>query len=124
MRIELVELCEVSVIKGTWQIVQWCPDLVTREWLNIGVGFKSGDFQWFKYLDNFKKIEDIYNKDIADHANEVIKLTTQFFSKKFYEFSPQIKLLEIGFSQGVSAQENLIRSYERVVTLRGNNANS
>lgn len=107
------------MIKGTWQIVQWCPDLVTREWLNIGVGFKSGDFQWFKYLDSFKKIETVYGRDIANHANAVIELTAQFFSNKFYVFSPQIKILEIGFSRGSSVEENLNRSYERVVTLRG-----
>lgn len=107
------------MIKGTWQIVQWCPDLVTREWLNIGVGFKSGDFQWFKYLDSFEKIENVYGGDLAVHADAVIKLTAQFFSKQFYNFSPQIKLLEIGFSQGKSAQENLNQSYDRVVTLRG-----
>lgn len=107
------------MIKGTWQIVQWCPDLVAREWLNIGVGFKSGDFQWFKYLDSFEKIENVYDKDMAQHAHAVVDLTAQFFSKQLYDFSPQIKNLEIGFSQGKSAQENLNRSYDRVVTLRG-----
>ena len=34
------------MIKGTWQILQWCPDLVTREWLNIGVGFKNQDGEY------------------------------------------------------------------------------
>lgn len=46
------------MIKGTWQIVQWCPDLVTREWLNIGVGFREASNQYFKFLNDFKKVEE------------------------------------------------------------------
>ncbi|AWL27125.1 hypothetical protein DJ533_00120 (plasmid) [Acinetobacter defluvii] len=65
------------------------------------------------------KIQNVYGGDVASHASAVVKLTAQFFDKKFYEFSPQIKILEIGFSKGISVQENLNRSYERVVTFRG-----
>jgi hypothetical protein len=108
-----------AVIKGTWQIIQWCPDLVAREWLNIGVGFKSGDFQWFKYLDYFEKIESVYDEDTKIHFIAVLKLVQGFFNERLYEFSPQIKLLEIGFQQGESVEVNLNKSYETVVTLRG-----
>ena len=107
------------MIKGTWQILQWCPDLVTREWLNIGVGFKNQDGWHFRYLDHFEKIEQLYDVDTKTHLIAVLKLVKRFFNEDHYNFSPQIKILEIGFSQGVSVQENLNRAYERVVTLRG-----
>ena len=107
---------EVAMVRGTWQIIQWCPDLVTQEWLNIGVGFRSNDCQHFQYLDHLSKIECVYGKEVADHADAVIKLTKQFFEKKFYTFSPQIKLVEIGVQKGESVQDNLKRSYKRVVT--------
>lgn len=105
--------------KGTWQIIQWCPDLVTREWLNIGVGFKSEGVQHFKFLDDFKKVEGLYNAETKVHLIAVLELINGFFSKGFYNFSPQIQLLDIGFSRGDSVEENLNRSYETVVTLRG-----
>ncbi|MFU8927537.1 hypothetical protein [Acinetobacter puyangensis] len=107
------------MIKGTWQIVQWCPDLVTREWVNIGIGFKSGDFQWFKYLDDFRKVKTIYGGDTDEHLKGVLEIVSDLFAKRVYGFSPQIKLIEIGFSQGETVSEILNRSYQRVVTLRG-----
>lgn len=107
------------MIKGTWQIIQWCPDLVAREWLNIGVGFKSEGAQHFKFLDDFKKVEGLYGAETKVHLIAVLELINGFFSKGFYNFSPQLKLLEIGFSRGISVEENLNRSYETVVTLRG-----
>ncbi len=106
------------MIKGKWQIIQWCPDIVTQEWLNIGVGFYSEEGQHFKFLDHFKKIECAYGVDMAKHADEVIKLTKQFFHKKCYEFSPQIRLIEVGLKKGQSVEDNLNSSYERVVSLR------
>lgn len=109
------------MIKGTWQIVQWCPDLSSREWLNIGVGFKSEGVQHFKFLDDFKKVECLLGPDMKTHLIAVIELIEEFFSKGIYEFSSQLKLLEIGFSRGISVEENLNRSYETVVTLRGAN---
>ncbi|WP_052723522.1 hypothetical protein [Acinetobacter radioresistens] len=107
------------MIKGTWQIVQWCPDLVTREWLNIGVGFREADNQYFKFLSDFKKVETLYNSDTKNHLVAVLELVKGFLSKGHFDFSHQIKILEIGFQQGISVEENLNRSYERVVTLRG-----
>lgn len=109
------------MIKGTWQIVQWCPDLVTREWLNIGVGFREADNQYFKFLSDFKKVETLYNSDTKNYLVAVLELVKGFFSKGHFDFSHQIKILEIGFQQGISVEENLNRSYERVVTLRGAN---
>ena len=107
------------MIKGTWQIVQWCPDLVTREWLNIGVGFREANNQHFKFLNDFKKVEEFYDSDTKAHLIAVLGLVEDFFSKGYFDFSHQIKILEIGFQQGISVEENLNRSYERVVTLRG-----
>lgn len=49
----------------------------------------------------------------------MLGLVEDFFSKGHFDFSHQIKILEIGFQQGISVEENLNRSYERVVTLRG-----
>ena len=110
------------MIKGTWQIVQWCPDLSSREWLNIGVGYRENKgSQYFKFLDDFKKVEGLYGPEMKNHLIDVLGLVGGFFSNGFYEFSPQIKLLEIGFSQGVSVEENLNRTYGTVVTLRGVN---
>ncbi|MCX0332067.1 helix-turn-helix domain-containing protein [Acinetobacter radioresistens] len=109
------------MIKGTWQIVQWCPDLATREWLNIGVGFREADNQYFKFLSDFKKVEALYNSDTKHHLVAVLELVKGFFSKGYFDFSHQIKILEIGFQQGISVEENLNRSYERIVTLRGVN---
>ncbi|NNG80596.1 hypothetical protein [Acinetobacter sp. ANC 5378] len=109
------------MIKGTWQIVQWCPDLVTREWLNIGVGFREASNQHFKFLSDFKKVEEFYDSDTKNHLVAVLRLVEGFFSKGHFDFSHQIKILEIGFQQGISVEENLNRSYERVVTLRGTN---
>ena len=107
------------MIKGTWQIVQWCPDLVTREWLNIGVGFREASNQHFKFLNDFKKVEEFYDSDTKAHLIAVLGLVEDFFSKGHFDFSHQIKILEIGFQQGISVEENLNRSYKRVVTLRG-----
>ena len=109
------------MIKGTWQIVQWCPDLVVREWLNIGVGFREAGNQHFKFLSDFKKLEEFYDSDTKAHLVAVLGLVEGFFSKGHFDFSHQIKILEIGFQQGISVEENLNRSYERVVTLRGAN---
>ena len=109
------------MIKGTWQIVQWCPDLVAREWLNIGVGFREAGNQHFKFLSDFKKLEEFYDSDTKAHLVAVLGLVEGFFSKGHFDFSHQIKILEIGFQQGISVEENLNRSYERVVTLRGAN---
>ncbi len=109
------------MIKGTWQIVQWCPDLVAREWLNIGVGFREADNQHFKFLSDFEKVEALYDFDTKTHLVAVLELVEGFFSKGHFDFSHQIKVLEIGFQQGISVEENLNRSYECVVTLRGTN---
>ncbi|MCU4320644.1 hypothetical protein KTH44_16120 [Acinetobacter bereziniae] len=106
------------MVKGTWQIIQWCPDLVAREWLNIGVGFKDKKCQHFKYLDDFKKIESFYDQDTKIHLIAVLKLVKEFFDNGNYDFSPQIKLIEVGFQQGESIEINLNNSYEAVVTLR------
>lgn len=109
------------MVKGKWQIIQWCPDMVTQEWLNIGVGFRADEDQHFKFLDNFEKIKCAYGMEVATHASEVINLTKQFFQKKYYSFSPQIRLIEIGLKKGQSIEDNLNSSYERVVTLRNTN---
>lgn len=107
------------MIVGTWQIVQWCPDLTAREWLNIGVGFKEGENQHFKFLDNFQKVECLYSSETKVHLIAVIELVERFFSKGLYEFSPQLQLLEIGFSRAKTVEEGLNRTFEMVVTLRG-----
>lgn len=105
------------MIKGTWQIIQWCPNLSAREWFNIGVGFNDGKNQYFKYLDDFNKLEKLFDIDTKKHLIEVIAFTEVFFNKGLYDFSPQIKLLEIGFSRGESIEECLDRTYKTVVTL-------
>lgn len=105
-------------IKGTWQIIQWCPCLTSREWLNIGVGFKHGDKQYFKYLDSFSKVAFIYDDETVKHLKHVIELTSKLFNSGCYDFSPQIKLIDIGFSRCYTVEEGLNRSYERVVSLR------
>lgn len=101
--------------KGTWQIVQWCPDLVTREWINIGVGFNDGEYH-FKWIDDFLKISEVYGLATAKRSKYVIELTIGFFENGFFDLSSQIKLIEVGFSQGESIEEILNRSFDRVVT--------
>ena len=103
-------------IKGTWQIIQWCPDLATREWVNIGVGFNDGQSYSFKYITKIEKINMIYGDGMGDHLNAVISLVIGFFSKNIFDFSPQIKLIEVGFSQGATINEILDRLFDRIVT--------
>lgn len=106
------------MIKGTWQIIQWCPDLVSREWLNIGVGFKVNGIQHIRYLDHFETIEELYDEDTKIHFIAVLEFVRNCLDSGFYDFSQQIKVIEIGFSKGISVDEILNDFYERVITLR------
>lgn len=107
------------MIKGSWQIVQWCPDLVAREWLNIGVGFKCDGGQFFKWLDDYLKVGELYGLQTSQHCKRIIELTADFFEKGCYDFSPQIQLIDVGFQKCESIDAALSDSYKRVVTLGG-----
>lgn len=106
-------------LKGSWQIVQWNPDIATREWHNIAVGFKHGDHQYqtFKWLDDFTKVEMLYDKKTAWCLKELIDFLQCCYGHNCYDISSQIRMIQVGFQRAESVQTALDRSYRRVITL-------
>ncbi|QHJ83244.1 MAG: hypothetical protein [Bacteriophage sp.] len=110
---------ESNDLKGTWQIVQWNPDIATREWHNIAVGFKYGDHQYqvFKWLDDFTKTEMLYGQKTANYLKELISFLQCCYGHNCYDISGQIRMIKVGFQRAESVEMALDRSYRRVITL-------
>lgn len=107
----------IKALKGSWQIIQWCPDLVIREWINIGVGFQHDDKQYFQFLENFQNIEFIYGNQIKEFLSKIIQMTKTLFDDRCFDFSSQIQLIEVGFQKADTVEEALQDSFNRVVTM-------
>ena len=108
-----------TYIHGTWQIVRCCPNLITGEWFNIGVGFKHGAEQHFKFLEDFKKTEMLWEKEEAEYLRKIVEMTEPLFNDGCFGFSSQIRLIEVGFHKAESVEEAFQSSFDQVVTLRG-----
>ena len=108
-----------TYIHGTWQIVQFCPSLITREWVNIGVGFKHGTEQDFKFLTEFRKVLMLWGLEEMEFLSKTIEMVEQFFKDGVYELSSRIKVIEVGFHKAESVEEALQSSFDQVVSLRG-----
>lgn len=108
---------EDNNLKGSWQIVQWNPDIATREWHNIAVGFKHGENQTFKWLDDFTKVQMLYDKNTVKHLNELIDFLQCCYGHNCYDISSQIRMIQVGFQRAESVETALDRSYRRVITL-------
>ena len=105
---------------GDWHIIQWIPDLISGETLNIGVLFEdSFGKRYVEVLENYEKIGKflgpgfIYQAKLTCNIVREIALTMPLGMK----VSEQINFVKKGFTQGDTAAEITSLLFNKVVTL-------
>lgn len=106
-----------SCIRGEWSLVQWNPDIVTEEFLNIGVALKANGETHFKMLDYFDRVKCLYDDATVTHLQDVIELTLHAMENQCFDFSQQMKCIQKGMAKGDNVEGILERLYGRSVTL-------
>lgn len=104
---------------GVWFLIQWCHDIASDEYLNIGVGIEYDNFDIdLKMLDDFSKLEHLLGEGGRFHAELAISIVKESVSNQgIDEYIPNIKIIRKFPAQGKSSNEILERLYESVVTL-------
>lgn len=104
-------------LHGSWQIIQWCPFPEKQEWFNVGVGFKYNDQYYFKVLTDFKKVVFLWSEEDAVFLRRILELVKFWFKNHCFNFTPQVRLIEVGFQKSETIDQALTESFNRVVTL-------
>ena len=104
-------------LNGTWQIIQWCPFQHKQEWFNVGVGFKHNEQYTFKLLNNFEKVAFVWDEETAVFLRRILEMVTLCFNEGCFDFTPNIRLIEIGFHKAETIEKALTESFNQVVTL-------
>lgn len=107
-----------SSVKGNWSHIRWTPDFATGEQLAIGIMLNINNRIYTQFIDDFERLECLYDKSMSDYAKNIIALIEETLQiDHHHSISDQIIYDYRGFAQGKSVEEILMRLFERVVPL-------
>lgn len=110
------------LVNGNCYIIQWIPNIITKEKINIGVIFEDNlnKEKTIKMISTYDRIYHMYTKnikfnlDIACEVSENNLLQSKTIHKKITE---QINILKLGFTQGISNREIINNLYDNLIPL-------
>ena len=114
---------ELNVCNGVWYIIQWTPNIITDEKLNIGILFHNlnNNEVSIQMLDYYERIKSLYSKSIEFKVNLACSFARELllngYDLKNSKLTSQIEIVKKGFAQGESTNKILESLYKKVITL-------
>lgn len=106
-------------ISGDWMVIQWTPDITTRECYNLGVAIDTGTTKYIKTIDqdNLSRFACMFGEEILDHVKKITKIAEMAFNQNIYDISDQIKFDKRGPVRGISGSSLIEHLFELTVPL-------
>lgn len=111
-----------NLLKGNYYIIQWTPNIITEEKINIGVIFEENlnKQKTVRMIDVYERIYYMYTKNIKFNLDIACEISQNHLLKnelKDGKITEQINLLKLGFTQGISHKEIITNLYENLIPL-------
>lgn len=106
-------------VNGEWMVIQWTPNITTRESFNLGVAINADGVKFIKTIDqdNFSRFACMFGEDILDHVKKITKIAELAFNNNIYDLSDQIRFDRRGPIKGVNGASLIEHLFELTVPL-------
>lgn len=106
-------------IYGDWMVIQWMPDITTKECFNLGVALDTDGAKFIKTIDqdNLSRFACMFGEEIIDHVQKITKIAEMAFNNNIYEISDQIKFDKRGAVRGKNGTTLVEHLFELTVPL-------
>lgn len=118
---DLIQNPNPLTISGHWSVIQWIPNIITRECFNIGVTIQSssGSIKYIKTIDqdNLGRFACMFGEEIIDHLQGVIKIAELAFESNLLDISDHINFDQRGAIKGQSGTALIEHLFDSTVPL-------
>ena len=116
---QLIQSANTPKIHGEWMVIQWIPDITTRECFNLGVALDADGTKFIKTIDqdSLARFACMFGEDVLDHVRKLIKISEMAFNNNIYNISDQIKFDKRGPVRGKSGASLVEHLFELTVPL-------
>lgn len=116
---KLIQNANSPKVHGEWMVIQWIPDISTRECFNLGVALDADGSKFVKTIDqdNLARFACMFGEDVLDHVSKLIKISEMAFNNSIYNISDQIKFDKRGPVRGKSGSALVEHLFELTVPL-------
>jgi hypothetical protein len=111
-----------NLVKGNSYIVQWTPNIITKEKINIGVVFEefNNSRKVIKMINTYERISYMYSKKISFNLDIACELSEHHIRNNRLEsknLTEQINITKLGFTQGNNHNEIISNLYKNLIPL-------
>lgn len=111
-----------NLIKGNSYIIQWTPNLITKEKINIGVIFEEVESlrKEIKMIDTYERVSYMYSKKISFNLDIACEFAEYHIRNNRLEnkhLTEQIKIKKLGFTQGTNYNDIISNLYKNLIPL-------
>ncbi|SKA56455.1 hypothetical protein [Photobacterium toruni] len=111
-----------NLIIGNSYIIQWMPNIITKEKINIGVVFEefNNRRKVIKMIDTYERISYMYSKKISFNLDIACELSEYHIRNNRLEnknLTEQINITKLGFTQGNNHNEIISNLYNNLIPL-------
>ncbi|MDI3455222.1 hypothetical protein QLG01_18690 [Acinetobacter sp. V89_4] len=116
---QLIQNANTPKVHGEWMVIQWTPDVTTRECFNLGVALDADGSKFLKTIDqdSLSRFACMFGEEILDHVRKLIKISEMAFNNNIYNISDQIKFDKRGPVRGKSGSALVEHLFELTVPL-------
>lgn len=116
---QLIKNVSNQNIQGDWMVIQWVPDIATRECFNLGVAIDANGSKFIKTIDqdNLSRFACMFGEEILDHVKKITKIAELAFTNNIYEISDQIHFDQRGPVRGLNGTSLVEHLFELTVPL-------